>query len=72
MQTCSNWWVKTAKNRCLYKNVHNFLKNCPQAMLACLRKYLKVFKTRNLKYISNKYCQAPPQFQLSPVPAMLG
>ena len=28
---------KLQKNCCLSKNVHNFLKNCPQAMLACLR-----------------------------------
>ena len=25
------------KDCCLSKNVHNFLKNCPQALLACLR-----------------------------------
>ena len=28
---------KMTKNCCLSKNVHNFLKNCLQAMLACLR-----------------------------------
>ena len=37
MQTCGILWVKLQENGCLFKNVHNFLKNCPQAMLACLR-----------------------------------
>ena len=34
-------------NWCLSKNVHNFLKNCPQAKLACLRLFPCLFRSKN-------------------------
>ena len=37
MQTCGHLWVHLTKICCLSKKIHNFLKICPQAVLACLR-----------------------------------
>ena len=37
MQACWHLQLQTVEKSCLSKNIHIFLKNCPQAVLACLR-----------------------------------
>ena len=37
MHTCGHWWVKTASKLLFIQKGHNLLKNCPQALFACLQ-----------------------------------
>ena len=62
MQTCGHRMVKTVNFFCLFIDVHNFLKNCPKAMLAllsqCFHNYHNTILSQDIVVISitTRYC----------------